>query len=98
VHHRQLWDRSGGECWLLAVFRIANSLASLGHYGALPRLPAALVHPLSHLDPVFGPALLAIMERRGRPLLGADSGAIWPQPDRGQSEGGPDVRLHDGRS
>ncbi len=64
VHHRQLRIPSGGEWWLLAIFCIANILASIGYYGAMQYLPGSLVLPLSHLYLVIGPVLLGLMEKR----------------------------------
>jgi hypothetical protein len=39
-------------------------LAGLGYYGALRHLPGKVVLPVSHLYLVFGPLLIALLERR----------------------------------
>ena len=64
VHHRQVRFPTGGDWWLLGIFCGANTVACFGYYAALKYLPGSLVLPLSHLYLVFGPVLLALMERR----------------------------------
>lgn len=64
VHHHQLRMPTRGEWWLLAIFCLANAVASFGYYAAMRHLPGCLVLPVSHLYLVFGPVLLAISERR----------------------------------
>ncbi len=64
VHYRHLRLPSGADWWLLGVFCAANTLACFGYYAALKYLPGSLVLPLSHLYLVFGPVLLALLEKR----------------------------------
>lgn len=64
LHYRHLRLPSGNDWWLLGIFCAANTLACFGYYAALKYLPGSLVLPLSHLYLVFGPVLLALMEKR----------------------------------
>lgn len=64
VHHRQLRMPCGNDWWLLGIFCIASTAASLGYYAAMHHLPSTIVLPLSHLYLVLGPVLLAVLERR----------------------------------
>ena len=64
VHHRHIRLPSGPDWWLLGIFCAANTLACFGYYAALRHMPGSVVLPLSHLYLVFGPVLLALLERK----------------------------------
>ncbi|HWI59717.1 MAG TPA: DMT family transporter [Bacillota bacterium] len=74
IHHRQVRLPSGNEWWLLAIFCVASTLASFAYYAALRHLPGTLVLPLSHLYLVFGPLLIALLERRA--MTGQQLGSL----------------------